>query len=1063
MAVIRRQWDASRVDGLWPSADDPSARRGNPDSQAPGGAHRSRLAAFVFADIRGFTRFTTTRGADAAAQLASRFIELASGVVTDHHGWFRGTWGDQVLAEFESARDAVRAAVELQERCGDATLADPSLPLAVGIGVDVGEPADSEVARTGGAVNLAARLCARAGNGEILTTPELVHLAGPVDSVRYQPRGKAALKGVGRVPVIRIRPTVVDGPRQAKLAALMTGASDRRRAQRRRAFIGGITAAALVAGAGAWWLTRGDGQPPEIPANSVGLIDTASGDLVGSVPVGQSPEGVVAGGGSWWVANTGGGTVSRIDPRTRAMVQTVTVGLSPVALAGLGNDIWVVNNGSGTVSVVSTETNQVVGTVTVGNQPSAIAAGYGAVWVTDQADASITRIDPHPDATGAYPSGTIPVGDSPDGIAVGQGAVWVSNRGDGTVSRVDPYAQSVTALVPVGTGPRGVVAAAGGVWVANSLDLTVSHINPATNQVDHVLPVGDSPDAIVEGAGSVWVSDSGDATIARIDRGTWQVARVWSVGGSPQGLALFGSVLAVVARPQPGDGHRGGILTVADSGGPFQTIDPAVDYGGAYYFTHLVYDGLVANNHSAGEAGYELVPDLAYTIPAPTNNGTTYTFTLRAGIRYSNGTPLLASDFRRGIEREFTAFNPNMGGMPDYYTGIVGGNACKAAPSSCNLRQGIVTNNSAGTVTFHLMSPDPDFIGKLSLLFATPAPLGSPRHDVGLRPLLGTGPYAISNYHANGTFTLIRNPYFHQWSSAAQPAGYPNEIRWTQYKTEREALAAVERGDADVAFPEARDLAFLRATYPEQLKADIAANATQMVVLNPLAPPFNSVLARQAVAFALTNDPKMAAIFAGGPTCSLVPSGYPGHSPGCLYRPSLDAARARVRASGTSTDRVLIYVYAGGVFPSAAQHVVDVLQLIGYRRARIVAEPNYQLSLYNPRTRPMNGEMLQWTPDFPSTAQFYTPLLSCQPGAELPFLCDRHFDALASRAAQIQTTDPGQGQRLWRALYKEIDADALVVPTNAQYLSGRVLLSTRVGDFGSNPFFGPILDQLWVR
>jgi class 3 adenylate cyclase len=233
VVVVRRWWDARPVDGLWTSEDDPSERRGKPDPQAPGEAHRSRLAVFVFADIRGFTRFTTTRGADAAAELATRFIELARGVVTDHNGWFRGTWGDQVLAEFESARDAVRASIALQERCGDATLDDRSLPLVVGVGVDVGEPSGSEAVRTGGAVNRAARLCARAAPGEILTTPELVHLAGPVDTVTYQPRGKATLKGVGTIAVVRIRPTVEDPQRQARLAAVLVDLAERRRPRRR--------------------------------------------------------------------------------------------------------------------------------------------------------------------------------------------------------------------------------------------------------------------------------------------------------------------------------------------------------------------------------------------------------------------------------------------------------------------------------------------------------------------------------------------------------------------------------------------------------------------------------------------------------------------------------------------------------------------------------------------------------------------------------------------------------------------------------------------------------------
>ena len=67
-----------------------------------------------------------------------------------------------------------------------------------------------------------------------------------------------------------------------------------------------------------------------------------------------------------------------------------------------------------------------------------------------------------------------------------------------------------------------------------------------------------------------------------------------------------------------------------------------------------VYDGLPGSAESGGAAGQTLVPDLAVRLPRPTDGGTTYTFTLRRGIRYSNGALVRASDFRRGIQRELS-------------------------------------------------------------------------------------------------------------------------------------------------------------------------------------------------------------------------------------------------------------------------------------------------------------------------------------------------------------------------------------------------------------------------
>src|SRR5262249_33916571 len=143
-----------------------------------------------------------------------------------------------------------------------------------------------------------------------------------------------------------------------------------------------------------------------------------------------------------------------------------------------------------------------------------------------------------------------------------------------------------------------------------------------------------------------------------------------------------------------------------------------------------VYDGLVAFRRSGGAAGFTLVPDLATTLPRPTG-GTTYTFTLRRGIRYSTGTVVRASDFRRGSQRQLA-----VGAVPGYYEGILGAQACHQHPQRCDLSAGIVTNDAAGTVTFHLARPDPDFLDKLALLLAVPAPPGAPGHPITRAPFL---------------------------------------------------------------------------------------------------------------------------------------------------------------------------------------------------------------------------------------------------------------------------------------------------------------------------------------
>ena len=154
------------------------------------------INAFLVADVRGYTTFTQERGDEAAARLTARF----AGIVREHlearDGSVIELRGDEALAVFRSARQAVRAAVELQTGLVQATRAAPDLPLPVGIGLDAGEAVPVEGGFRGGALNLAARLCSEAGPGEILGSQSLVHLARAVEGVQYVDRGELHLKGL---------------------------------------------------------------------------------------------------------------------------------------------------------------------------------------------------------------------------------------------------------------------------------------------------------------------------------------------------------------------------------------------------------------------------------------------------------------------------------------------------------------------------------------------------------------------------------------------------------------------------------------------------------------------------------------------------------------------------------------------------------------------------------------------------------------------------------------------------------------------------------------------------
>ena len=157
------------------------------------------------------------------------------------------------------------------------------------------------------------------------------------------------------------------------------------------------------------------------------------------------------------------------------------------------------------------------------------------------------------------------------------------------------------------------------------------------------------------------------------------------VGGAPTSLAMSGGRLWAGVVADTGS-HRGGTLvivtpvTLTSTNPVTLTSVDLVFYDGAFnpQFTGLAYDDLVTFQQSPGTAWMRLVPDLALSIPAPADGGRTYAFRICLGIRYSDGQPLRASDFRRAVERLFRVHSPGA----TYYSGLVGAAACTLRPAS---------------------------------------------------------------------------------------------------------------------------------------------------------------------------------------------------------------------------------------------------------------------------------------------------------------------------------------------------------------------------------------------
>ena len=218
--------------------------------------------------------------------------------------------------------------------------------------------------------------------------------------------------------------------------------------------------------------------------------------------------------------------------------------------------------------------------------------------------------------------------------------------------------------------------------------------------------------------------------------------------------------------------HRGGELRVS-SPNAVTTIDPVRRVRSA----DLPRDQRRSRRVSEGR-GDRGGPDRSRPRrcdPAPTDGGKTYTFQVRSGIHYSNGTLVQPDDFKRAVERLFEV----QGNRDNDFERVVGADRCVRG-KPCDLGSGIVTDRGARTVTFHLTAPDPDFLAKLALPDAFAVPAGTPARDVGTHPIPATGPYRIAFFgKKTKTIRLVRNRFFREWSADAQPQGYPDSISFS--------------------------------------------------------------------------------------------------------------------------------------------------------------------------------------------------------------------------------------------------------------------------------------------
>lgn len=907
--------------------------------------------------------------------------------------------------------------------------------------------------------------------------------------------GAVAAPETAPVAVVEHEPARAESP---------PSAAPRRSLWRRRRVAIGALAGAIAAVVIPLFPLGGGSSVALGDSNSVGVLDAGSGKVKHAVGLTTAPTAVAAGLGYVWAASAEADAVYAIDPETNTVRQKIQVEGAPGAIAVGGRYVWVTNSLSGKLSQIDPEALIVLQSIDVGNGPTGVAARGGYVWVANTLDHTISKIRA---STGRLLKkyATIP---DPGAVAVGERAVWVASRSSGTVVKLDPRNGQQLATISVGRGPTAIRIGLGSVWVANSDDETVTEIDPASEKVIGATQVGTHPSGIEIVGEEVWATNELDGTVSRIDPEAEDPTTV-RLGSRPTGVAVLGSTAYVALRPV-GEAHRGGTLRVA-----LPNIDPigtTIDPATATFigeFLSLTGDGLLAHRAVGGEAGNELVPDLALGLPRVSSNGKSYYFRLRPNVRYSNGKPVKARDVRFTFERVLRLEQLGPGWTIGWFHGIRGAKACNS--DRCDLSAGVVTDDAARTVAIHLDAPDADFRYKLASISATIVPFGTPMHPAKRRPVPATGPYRIAGFTPNLSIWLVRNPRFREWSHDAQPAGFPDEIvgevvpareqpEALRIRGQKERIALVERGDADLTSSHGAVpfLPLVSAPFRPWLHPH-PKPGTFYLAFNANRRPFNNPKARQAINFALDRT-RVVELAAGQgenrPTCQVLPPNFPGFRRYCPYTrdpradgrwtgPDFGRATRLVAASGTAGAAVTLWVPRDPAGVGLGRYLDGLLESLRYQvhlrssfrelLDRQTHEPcstptsrcrwRESVGAYFvgvPRQPRATPQVLWggWSADFPAASNFIAALFSCSED-NLAHFCDAALDRRIGRAMRLQQTDPGGAKRLWTELDREITDRALWVPLYNIY--GADLVSKRVGNYRLHPMEGALLSQLWVR
>jgi peptide/nickel transport system substrate-binding protein len=518
----------------------------------------------------------------------------------------------------------------------------------------------------------------------------------------------------------------------------------------------------------------------------------------------------------------------------------------------------------------------------------------------------------------------------------------------------------------------------------------------------------------------------------------WASVAMTAIGASLLAAALFAGSAAGAGAAA--GAKKGGSLTLV-SRSDFDYVDPSLAY-----FSHS-WNMMSATNltltyypHTEAAAGRRLT-GMAAPLPKVTNNGKTYTFQIKKGFKFSDGSPVTAANFKRAFER---------------------GLSKEMQSPASSFMDDVASYTAKGqTFTVTLKKVAPDFLARMSMQFFSAVPVNLPFTAEGIKaPVVSAGPYYLKEWNEKNSALIVRNP---NWNNNAEPfksLGFANnldQVRWIVGPDPATQRLMCEKGEADIcSFPpaQAKELADKYGINKANGQFFVKRRTSfWYLAMNTSRGIFqNNVKLRQAVANAIDRRFMVAqhGYLAGKRTDQFLPYSMPGFHEYDLYSlKGPNYAKAKTLANGNTRDgKAVMYTFNTAQGPPIAQSVQFNLKQIGIDVEIKLFDRVVQHEKSATRGEPFDLTLEGWGMDYPDPANFINVLLDgrriqADNNVNASYFNDPKYNKRMDDAYALA----GQARlNAYGLLDRDIMRDAAPV---ASYISdnGRILTSTKVGCF----------------